>query len=237
MGVNGHWYVELEKQAYWRGQQHTYVNRYIMSGAQPSATDATSVITALHGIEDTVMPHQATGSGVGFVQGRAYPSGKGSYYAFVNYNISKAPTTATGFTGPTTAYTSLAFGGVLENSVVVETRLNALSSTGKPIFLRKYLRGFLPNTAEDNTATPIIAADLAKINTAVAPWWTGMGTSNWVVIGSSGAQAASAPAALPYVGNRQVPKGRKKKKVTPSLLNVGADLARLRAALTDIPDL
>lgn len=216
MGVNGHWYVEIEKQAWWRGAQHTWVNRYVMSGAQPSAADAVTVINALWGIERAVYPFATSGGGVGFTIGKAYPSGKGTFYASVDYNESKDPGTATGFPGPSTNYSDLRPGFMLEACVVVETKLNAMSSTGKPTFLRKYLRGFSVSSSEETGANPISGADLAFIDAATLPWQTGVGTSNWVVIGNGGAQAASAPQALPYLGNRQVPKGRKKKKASTS---------------------
>lgn len=231
MGVNGHWYVELEKQAYWRGNPHTYVNRYVMSGAQPSAADATTVITALKGIEDHVFPHVAADMGVGFVEGRAYPSAKGGPFATVAYNTSLSAATATGFTGPSTAYTSLNFGTTLESCLVVETKLQGLSTTGKPIYLRKYLRGFYHNVAEEGVVTPIASADLAQIAGYTAPWMTGVGASNWVVIGNSGAQAAVAPAALKWTGNRQVPKGRKKK--TSSSANPTFRIINLKALEDD----
>lgn len=210
MGVNGHWYVEIEKQGFWRGSPHTWVNRYVMSGAQPSAADALTVIGALKHIEDVVYPELGGGVGVGFVEGRAYPSGNGSSFASVAYNTSLAPATATGFAGPTGGYASLDFSTTLESCLVIETKLAGLSSTGKPVFLRKYFRGISDANTESVGNTPIAAGDLAIIKASTVPWQTGVGASNWVVIGNSGAQAQSAPQPLQYVGNRQVPKGRKR---------------------------
>lgn len=217
MGVNGHWYVEIEKQGWWRGSQHTWVNRYVLSGAQPAQGDAQVVISILQDIENRIYPNTAAGAGVGFVQGRAYPSGKGSYFASIGYNVSLAPSTATGFTGPTSGYGNLNNEATLESCVVVETRLQGLSSTGKPIFLRKYFRGFGANGGEITQGGALNPVDLGKITSTVAPWTSGMGPNNWVVIGSSGAQSAASPAPLQYLGNRQVPKGRKKKSVSTNL--------------------
>jgi hypothetical protein len=236
VGVNGHWYVEIRKQAFWRGSPHQWVNRYVMSGAQPSAADATSVITALKNIEDHVYPAIAAGAGIGFIDGRAYPSGKGTSFAQVSYNESGAAASATGFSGPTSAYTTLKFNGTLENCLVIETRLNGLSSTGKPVDTRKFFRGLIVD-GEAGGAGQIGAQDLGLINTEVLPWQTGVGANNWVVIGPSGAQAAQPPAALSWIGNRQVPKGRKRSTTSTTtlfrLLRLGGSDSTDATALAD----
>lgn len=218
MGVNGHWYVEIRKQAYWRGNQHTWVNRYVMSGAQPSASDAQSVITAIKNIENSIYPVKAGGAGVGFVDGKAYPSGKGSYFAIIEYNASLAPGTATGFTsGAYGGDASPTWGETLENCFLLETPVTGLSSTGKPVALRKFYRGLSGGTEESDQPGQISGEITAAVNTATLPFRTGMGSSNWVVIGNNGEQASGPPQMRPYIYNRQVPKGRKK-KVSASLL-------------------
>lgn len=236
VGVNGYWYVEVEKQAFWRGNAHTWVNRYIMSGAQPGPTDAYSAADALKVIEDKLYPTTGSGHGVGFVEARAYGTGKGPAIATVPYNTSLDAASATGFSGDS-RITTLQFGATLESCLVIETKLQGTSSTGKPIFLRKYIRGVYAG-GEDGTATPINSSDLSVMTSNAAPWKTGVGPNSYVVIGSTGAQAQSAPAALPFIGNRQVPKGRKKKKTDASglLSTIVSDTAKLRSLLSDAAD-
>lgn len=226
MGVNGHWYIEQEKQAYWRGINKSFVNRYVMSGAQPTAAEAITVINALAVIEDAIFPQTAAGEGVGRVQGRAYPSGKGSFFASVNWNTSLEPATALGFTGPTWTPHYISWAPTLETCLLCETPINGLSSTGKPVSLRKYFRGINSGTSEDSGPGVINPADVTGIEGVIAPWWTGMGANNWVVIANSGNQASSAPTVHPFLVAHQVPRGRKKKASSSSILTTLAGIAQ-----------
>jgi hypothetical protein len=236
----GHWYIEIEKQAYWRGQNTTWVNRYVMSGSDPAAADAATVIGALKTIEDKIHCPAGSGSGVGFVEGRAYKSSGGYPFSSVPYNISQALGTATGFGG--SCYSSLtqkSF-GMLESCVLIETKLNGLNSRGKPVYLRKYIRGISIGSNEGVGNVTIDGTVLSALNTAVAPWQTGMGGNSWVVIGVSGAQAASAPTAHNFLVTHQKPRGRKKAAGnSPSglLLSIARDAAKLKQLASDIPDL
>jgi hypothetical protein len=210
MGVNGHWYVEITKQAFWRGAPHTFQNRYIMSGAQPSASDAATVITALKDIEDGLFPGAAPAHGVGFVRGSAYGSGSGAPFQVTEYNASEGAGTATGFTGPGWGTPTIVFAPTLETCLMVETPITGLSSTGKPVRLRKYFRGIASGADEPQSTGQVAAGDITGVNALVLPWKTGMGASNWVVIAPSGAQASAAPVCYPYLVAHQIPRGRKK---------------------------
>lgn len=230
----GHWYVEIQKQAYWRGVNKTWMNRYVLSGADPVASDAESVISALHDIENKVYPGVSAGNGVGFVKGTAYASGGGAPFAEVTYNPSLSPASATGFTGGHT-YTDLAFNGTLENALGVRIPMNGLSSRGKPVYCRKYFRGITGAAGSLGGAVngdPLDSADLAYINTTVLPWQTGMASNNWVVIGNSGRQASSAPQAEQFLVNRQVPRGKKRKSTTGATTPSGL-LSELVSATSD----
>lgn len=228
MGVNGHWYIEIRKQAFWRGVPHVWDNRYVMSGAQPSGADAITVIGALHDIEDVIYPTTAHDAGVGFVDGKAYPSGKGAPFAQVNYNESQGAGTATGFTG---GEGSMAWAPTLETCLLVATPITGLSSSGKPITLRKYFRGLNAGSVEDTTGAELPGAVVTYVNAAVLPWKTGMGSSSWVVIAPSGAQASGAPVCSPYLHNHQIPRGRKKKKVSSSVLGAIVDAVEKGSSL------
>lgn len=237
MGVNGHWYVEITKQGFWRGSPHLWQNRYVMSGATPSAGDAGTVIAALHDIENVIHPAQDSAHGVGFVKGSAYPSGSGPAFAVTEYNTSEGFGSATGFSGPTWSEDTMTWAPTLETCALVETRLTGLSSSGKPLALKKYIRGVNSGAAEDIVAGQMAAADIAGITAACAPWKTGMGSSSWVVIAPSGAQAALPPVCQNYLVAHQIPRGRRKKKVTSggltlsSLLSAGLSAAEAAAVI------
>lgn len=211
MGVNGHWYVEIKKQAFWRGNPHTWVNRYILSGAQPSGADAITVIGALHDIEDQMEPAHTSGAGIGFVVGNAYPSGSGGPFATVAYNTSEAQGSATGFTGAQWTDADQSWAPTLETCMMMETPITGLNSRGKPISLRKYFRGVNSGGNEAEGTNGITADDITGSQTVCLPWTTGMGSSNWVVIAPSGAQASGPPKCHPFLVNHQIPRGRKRK--------------------------
>lgn len=224
MGVNGHWYVEIEKQAFWRGVPHTWVNRYILSGSTPTVADATSVMNALHGIEDKIHAAVPAGNGVGFVQARAYATTPGPPFATVNYNVSLTAGTATGFNPSGTGSAGFESAFELETCALVETKLTGLSTTGKPVYLRKFFRGCGDSAISYTSATPLPSSIISAVATLTAPWTSGLGGTSYVVIGSKGESAASPPALRPFLAARQVPKGRKLKKVTVTTAQVQAAL-------------
>lgn len=205
----GKWYVEIEKQGFWRGKVHTWVNRYIMTGPDPTTTDAQSVITGLKNIEDAIHPLASMHAGVGFVQGRAYGAAGGSPLTTVDYNVGLAPGTATGFAG------SCGFSpaSTLAVCCAVTSRSSVLSATGKPVFLKKYFRG-CGGSEEVEAGSPISGTILAAVNAAAAPWATGVGGTFYTVTGLVNPGPWASPQAQSYYEERQVPKGKKRKKTT-----------------------
>jgi hypothetical protein len=211
----GRWYIEIRKQGFWRGSVHIFDNRYVLSGVTPDAADATTAINALQVMENKLFPLVPAAFGVGFVSGHAYAASGGPPFATVNFNVDEDPATATGFSGPSPAYTSLAFNGPLEVCLDVRIPLAGLSSTGKPVFCRKFYRGIWV-TGESFNDTPILAADLAKVNATLAPLATGFAPNAYVVIGVSGRQPTGSVTAQQFLANHQVPRGRKRKTTTSS---------------------
>lgn len=211
----GKWYVESEKQAFWRGKPHTWVNRYVMSGDDPSSASAITVMHAIMAIEQQLHASFPAGQGVGFVQLRAYLSTGGAPFAYVQVNPLATAAGASGFSGATWAGSTQAVAPTLENCMLLETPLLGLSSSGKPLFLRKFYRGAVYGAEEDYISNTIPGADLAGIKAATAPFFTGLGGTGYQVVSPSALRAvAGPPAPAAYIANRQVPKGRKKKPVT-----------------------
>lgn len=228
--------VQITKQAYWRGAAKTFQNSYWISG-NPSASDFESVIDALQQIENKVFPRVNSGLGVGFVSAAGYSPGTGPAAVEVPYNPSLAAGSATGFLGPTGGYDFLTFATTLESCLETRMPLEGVSSRGKPVYCRKYFRGIYAGSADDVTNEPIGAADLSVIASTILPWKTGMGTNDYVVIGASGRQASAAPTAQPYIGNHQVPRGKKKKATSSSILGVLTDLSHLSSIAGAAEDL
>lgn len=213
----GHWYVEIEKQAYWRGKEHNWVNRYVLSGSDPDASDATSVITQLKGIENQIHPEVAAGEGVGFVEARAYASTGYAPFVTVPYNADLDPGSATGFAGPSYSGAHTIFAPTLETCLLVETLMTGLSSTGKPIFARKYFRGISFSGPYAAVPTQIPSTDVAGIGALCAPWKTGLGGGSWVVIGTGGRLMSGVPTVHPQLVAHQIPRGRKKKSTAAAV--------------------
>jgi hypothetical protein len=209
----GHWYVEVQKQAWWRGVQHLWVNRYVLSGSDPTASQGESVAYYLLQMENKLYPNVEAGIGVGFVKASAYKSTGGAPLATYYSNESQSPSSATGFTGPSSTYATLSWQNTLEVCLDVRTELTALSSSGKPVYLRKFYRGFL-HGGEDNGSTPIASGDLTAIDATLAELQTGIGSTSYVVIGPSGGLASGAPTAQPHLGNHQIPRGRKRSRAS-----------------------
>lgn len=215
----GHWYVEIEKQAFWRGNPHTWVNRYVLSGPTPSETVAQDVINQLKLIEGQLHPQITASNGVGFVIGRAYGATGGPPFATIAYNASAEPSSATGFPGAGWDDTQQGTADTLEVCTLVEVPLQGLSSTGKPVTLRKYFRMTTYGSIEDTSGASIGTIDRAGIAAVCLPWTTGLGSGGATVIGTSGRAPSDVPTAHPYIVNHQVPRGRKRKSAS-SLVGV-----------------
>lgn len=207
----GHWYVESEKQAFWRGNPHTWVNRYVMSGADPSASDAETVMTDIHDVEDQLHANVDAANGIGFVQLRAYGSAGGPPFATVPYNLTKEKASSTGFGGAQWTGHTQGAAPTLETCQLLETTLSGLSTTGKPVYLRKYYRGVTYGGTEDYSDESIGADDVSGIEALTTIFQTGIGSGSWVVIGTSGKQASAAPVCHPFLVAHQIPRGKKKK--------------------------
>lgn len=208
----GHWYIEIKKQGWWRGANHVWDNRYVLSGSDPNSEDAANCIDAIHTIEDHLFPAIGSGLGVGFVEGKAYGSGGGVPIVETPWNSSETPDTATGFSGPSGGYNTLAVYGPLEICLDVRSECQTVSKTGKPVYIRKFYRGMALVNDDDETAgdTELDSGDVATIKTTLAPLTTGLSTGGWTVIAPSGRVPASGFTAQLYLGSHQVPRGRKR---------------------------
>lgn len=223
----GHWYVEITKQCYWRGILTKWNNRYILSGVDPSASDATATINALKGIEDNIHPEVPAGGAIGFLEGRAYSGSGGAPIATVTYGAAGVATGQTGFAGPGLTTPVQPVFGPMEVCLDIRVPLAGLSSRGKPVFCRKYIRGWGITDFDGSGAAQLPSDWITAIEGFVAPWHTGLGPNSYVVIGRSGRQPSGAPVCEPFLGNHQKPRGRKRKATVPptSLLSTTLQLA------------
>jgi hypothetical protein len=228
------WYVDLVKQAYWRGINTQYSNRYYLSGGNPTEGVALSAIADLHRIENLIFPAVAAGAGVGFVEGKAYNSTPGPPIEVIDYNSSGAIATATGFTGTVISGTPIQYANTIE--VCLETRMLmlGLSTTGKPIYTRKFFRGWSYLDEDEFESTSQIPVPIqTAMNALILPWQTGLATSFVTVVGTDGrtASAAQPPTVQPFLGNHQKPRGKKRKTAASSSSTSESALALSAIAL------
>jgi hypothetical protein len=228
------WYVDITKQAYWRGINTTFNNRYYLSGGDPTAGVAEAAIADLHSIENRIFPNISAGQGVGFTEGKAYRSTGGAPIAVVDYNSSLAIDSATGMTGTTVSGAPMAWAATLE--VCLETRMLmlGLSTRGKPIYCRKFFRGTSFTGANEPTApTNIPAPIITAYNALILPWQTGLATSFVTVVGTDGrtASASIPPTVQPALGNHQKPRGKKRSSSSSSSATSQSALALSAIAL------
>lgn len=207
MALTGHPNIVITHVGPWRGKpQHLWTTIYNLSGPTPSAGDQAQLMTQLVAIESAIL---SGGTGRGFVNAKFYSGQKpniptavdplGTPAAPLPYNSADW---AAGGNAPTGNCEP-------EQCLLVETLLNGLSSRGKPVYLRKYFHAISDTAA---TTGRIPGAVAAAINTRVAAWTNGTLANGVVVISPSGRQSTSPPAAKTYVWNRQMPRGRRKKK-------------------------
>lgn len=238
MAKTGHPNVVIDHGTNWRGKAHRWSTVYNLSGSTPNTADQISMMDALVDIENQILwgggPNLA-----GFLEARFYTGQGGAPTTVIPFGDIDTPSGWTAYSG-TGWSTGPAFGeaGAAESCLIVETKLNGLSSTGKPVYLRKYLHAVPAFPAAAIGSQQIPSADITSLNAYVKKWTDGSLTNGVVVIGPSGRQAASAPSVQSALGNHQMPRGRRQKKASSGgllsgLISDAQHLATLASSLED----
>lgn len=228
MAKTGYPNFEYVYTGWWRGMAHNWSLVGNISGEPISEEDAGDFMVG-ESSPAVLTFAPAIAPGMVLTSARLYDGTKSAPVWFRDYDEeTKAPS----ITDPTgTVYTEAnqANYGPLESCLMLEAHAG-VSATGKPVYLRKYIRGIMPTkiSAGSESAAPTI--DLATTAKGVAET---MGDGSWwgsrVYISASGRQP---PAGnwkfLETPGNHQVPRGRKRLTGTNSS-SVGSTIERALA--------
>lgn len=211
MAKTGYGNFDYTYEALWRGAPHQFHVGGNHSGAAFNASDAQSFMEGESSVAAlSIAPFQSN-PGVSVISSRYYNGVQATpVYERIygeEYPVPEAirPTMA--------AYTTGGGGPVLPLEVCVMVESPAgMSKTGKPVYLRKFLRG-APVGALDVSGSGDAIFTIGAEGAAAA---TAYGDGSWfgerVYIGPSGTQGTSTSwIALQQPGNHQVPRGRKRK--------------------------
>lgn len=192
---------------YWRGAVHKWSTVYQFVGtatSTPSSTDCQNILTL-----DDAMCYPSVAADGGTYECDIYNQSSGgvpiaSYSRFA-WN---APGSWIGYGGSGWTTTALGFNGDAEACTQVRW-IMGLSSSGKPVYARKYFHA-TPPTAVAGAAAQISGSDLTSL-AAKATLMTGVMASKGLVLGSSAGRFAGVASVEPYFVNHQMSKGRKRK--------------------------
>lgn len=197
-------------QASWRGAAHNFSITGNHSGSAFSASDAPTFMTgAASPFALSFAPFLAA-SGVKCVSARYYNGVDSAPIWEASYSTENPPPA-------NLVPTAAAFSGMggdpapLESVVLLEAEVGQ-SKTNKPIFCRKYLRGAPLTGMEAEPTGAEWNYDATVAQAAAQAMGNGSWYSNRVYCSPTGKQALGSPwVATPYVGNHQVPRGKKRK--------------------------
>lgn len=226
MAKTGHPNVVIDHAILWRGAPHRWSTVYNLSGTTPVSSDQYALMEELLAIENDILPPSVSENS-GFLRARFYNGSGGAPTYTINFGVLETPSTWAPYASGTVPWTSVAEGlAPAEVCFNIKTPLTGLSSSGKPVHLEKYFHGVPAYDSSGELASGIQTA----INSAVAPWASGLATGARVVISPSGRQSSSAPTVQPYCGNHQMPRGRKRKSVSSGLLKLLLNVQQERNA-------
>jgi hypothetical protein len=192
---------------YWRGNIHRWSTVYNFTGSGsyvPGTADAHNLLLA-----DAKLCYPAGAVDQGIYECQIYNNATGGT-AIATYTNADWENPATwippGGTGWTT--TGLGFNANAETALVVEWAAGS-SSSGKPVTLRKWYHS-VPGSEVVGNGTQISGTDITSL-TAAAQSLVGVFAANGLVLSSASGRLAGVAKVLPYFGNHQMPKGRKRK--------------------------
>lgn len=232
----GHPYVDIKHARYWRGVPHAWSTRYIISGPTPDSTTFFNIAAELLQIERDILYGGSGGGTVGgFLETRTYTGQGGAPTNVVTYGQLATPSSWLTYNGaPWVGITGLDFVDAAEACFEVRTPLQGLSSRGKPVYLRKFFHSV--GQVQGDYSGNLPAAAVTQIAPHIAPWTNGSLPGGRVIISPSGRQSSGPPTVQPYLGNHQMPRGRKRRALATSsnasgllsqLLNVAQDAKKI----------
>lgn len=195
---------------YWRGQIHRWSTSYVYSGTADSPPSGADCLKMLQW--DDAMCYGGSASESGTYECAVYDmSRKGTHIAIITLFDWKDPGTWVNMAGTAWTTTGVFQDPTRENALVVEWA-GGLGATGKPVYFRKWYHA-VPVSSTTGAGAQISAADQASL-LAHARTAQGIHGDNGLLLQAKSGRIAGEPRVLNYYGNHQMPKGRRKKKVS-----------------------
>lgn len=210
------WRIVVRHVGFWRGQVHKWSTVYPFAGSL-SASNYQAVINAMEAHDRGICYSASGGETGGVYEVAIYNSATGGV-PVANQQFFD-PTNPSGWYGYTAAGWSTASGpaeGTLETALQLEWPAG-LSKSGKPVIFRKWYHAVPQSASNAGQAqvTPANQASLATFSQDQIAIVQGFG----ILLGNASRLAASTPRVLPYYGNHQMMRGRRKKKSSTNVPN------------------
>lgn len=211
----------VEHVRYWRGGVHRWSTSYLYSGVLSKAIDAPAC-ELVRAADDAMCYATAAADGGTYACSIYDLSTGGSPLASEVLWNWEVPGSWVKYSSAGWASTGLPFEPVAEIALAVEWA-GGLSRTGKGVRFRKWYHA-VPASTGVGTAPDVIAADVTKLQTHAQSLVGVLGTYG-LTMGSASGRLAGTATVLPFYGNHQMPKGRRRKAlVTASGKYTGPNL-------------
>lgn len=224
--------ITIDHARYWRGAAHRWSTTYFLSGSTPSGGDFATLAGQLVAMESEILYTAPTDSG-GFLEARGYGTGGGAPAYVDSYGELTTPSTWVAYSGSAWAAESEPqYENAAEVAMLLRIPLAGLSSTGKPVFGRKFYHS-VPVSNSPGTADPdILSTTITALQAELALLNNGSLTGGRRVISNNGRLPSSNPVVEPFFGNHQMPRGRKRGgSSSSSLSSLLAEANKLKSAL------
>jgi hypothetical protein len=214
----------IDHARYWRGAPHQWSTQYFFNGSTPGSSEWLSIDTALTTMEAAVL-FLSTGAG-GFVAVKGYSTAGGPPVYTRAIGEVPTPSSWSPYVGSDWSSASgYVYNVEAEACVLVSIPLTGLSSKGKPVYARKFLHSVAqPSTSVSGAAASLPAGVVTAMETSLAILNTGFGSGGRRVISMAGRLPSSNPIVEPFLGNHQMPRGRKRKASSSSIFAALKDL-------------
>jgi hypothetical protein len=191
---------------YWRGAIHKWSTSYQFRGsaAAPSAADCQTLLVN----ESPLCYQPSTGIWGGAYECVAYAASGGAPLSSYTHFDPDTPSSWIGYSASGWSSFTRTFESAAEVSLQIEWPAG-LSSTGKPVFFRKWLHAVPTSAAVTGGAVDIAAADVTALTAKAVLLTNCLASSNLLL--STGARYAGTPVVASYYANHQMPKGRRRK--------------------------
>lgn len=228
--------IVIDHARYWRGVAHVWSTTYFFGGGDWDPGEAATVGSNIAAAETECLFPGPANSG-GFIETRGYNAALGAPVYVNAYGNIDTPSTWEAYSG--TAWGAVSdpiYDTAAEACFYLETPLAGLSTTGKPVKSVKYMHSVPVIEGSGGPGDGIPANVITAISTAFAFLNSGTGPNNRRMISNGGRFPSGPPTVRPYIGNHQMPQGRRKKKsaggvtLTASLVK---DLSAIAAAAED----